>query len=87
MESKDRDKYEVVGYSKTNTVNAKDKNKQDSKKNYLGPKKEQNKFKNLAYQKALIEVVICVEITYIMLNIARTRSPRVRKMMSKSMIT
>lgn len=45
-ESKDREKYEVVGYSMGNTVSTKVKKKQDDKKNYLGHNKDQNKFKN-----------------------------------------
>lgn len=45
-ELKDREKVEVIGYSKANAVSVKGKKKYDGMKNHLGPKKEQNKFMN-----------------------------------------
>lgn len=46
---KDIEKYEYVGYSKSNVVISKGKRKHDGMKNHLGPKKEHKKSKNEVY--------------------------------------
>lgn len=80
------DKSEAARYSKANTVSVKDKKKQDGKKNYLGPNKGQNKFKNSCDQRALNVVVTHLENTIIMFKIASTIILRTRLMFFKSMI-
>lgn len=57
-------------------VSIKGNKKQDGKKNYPGRNKDQNKFKSYGGTKALKEAIMCVIDTVIILEIARTTSPK-----------
>lgn len=87
-ELKDREKSKDTGYSKANAVSVIAKKKYDGKKNYLGPKKEQNKFKNSGGSKGPKDIYnMCRENTIIMLEIARTKIQKTGEMLVKQMIT
>lgn len=68
-------------------VNVKDRKKQDSNKNYLGPRKDQNKFKTLGGSNGPNwDCYVCGKhINYVLES--KNKSPKMRQMLFKLMIT